>query len=217
MVGNQNREHTSYFNVSHGKVCARSTSDNPQAQKKVNAKTGEEYYLLEYDFIEGVITGVNLKKTTIPGTNNEIEKLAITGKSPEGKWQLEIMFPSRYADGFFKRIDAVNLGEKVRIAVGIFKDRDTGKENPYLIMYQNGEKIEPYYTREGEHQWPELKKVVFQGKEQWDSTDILKLIRETILPRIQKKIEATPAPNSLVAPRDENATVINPQGDDLPF
>ena len=62
------------------------------------------------------------------------------------------------------------------------KDKmDATKTITGITLYQDGEKIAPYYTKEDPKGLPQMVKIKVKGKEQWDDSDMMTFLEEMAL------------------------------------
>jgi hypothetical protein len=48
-------------------------------------------------------------------------------------------------------------------------------------LYQDGNKIAPYYTKEDPNGLPQMQKIKVKGKEQWDDSDMMAFLENMAL------------------------------------
>jgi hypothetical protein len=48
-------------------------------------------------------------------------------------------------------------------------------------LYQDGQKIAPYYTKEDPKGLPQMVKIKVKGKEQWDDSDMMQFLEQAAL------------------------------------
>ena len=71
------------------------------------------------------------------------------------------------------------------------KDKnDPTKTITGVTLYQDGNKIAPYYTKEDPNGLPQMKKIKVKGKEQWDDSDMMAYL-ENIATSIFTTLTAT--------------------------
>lgn len=128
----------------------------PNAGKKVQEEL--------YDELEGKILDI------FPRDHNEYGRswCILVQDDEEEMFQLEFPNASRYMTGFFTRLENCDLGKPVSFRTWSIM-QDNGKYKFYGTIQQDGQKISQKYTKDNPNGMPDLAKVVFQGKEQWDS------------------------------------------------
>lgn len=82
-------------------------------------------------------------------------------------FQLEFNWSSSYSEGYFSRIEGADLSKPLHFRCGY----DEQKKRGFGWLEQDGQKLEKRYTKDNPNGMPPLKKVMYQGKEQWDSYD----------------------------------------------
>jgi hypothetical protein len=62
------------------------------------------------------------------------------------------------------------------------KDKnDPTKTITGVTLYQDGNKIAPYYTKEDPNGLPQMQKIKVKGKEQWDDSDMMAFLENMAL------------------------------------
>lgn len=183
MVGHENKVNN-YYSVMFGKVVRSLGQNKPENMDHVKErenKNGNIVYEQFYDYIEGRIVGANLQHHEQYGDSIKL-KIENDGLSAE----LSIAFNSAYGRSFLFKLPNLDISKDVYIKPLIFTSKE-GKEITTLMLFQNykiinkkleGDKIENAYTKDNPNGLPQLKKVKFNGKEQWDKTDQLAFLKE---------------------------------------
>ena len=173
MVGNENKVNN-YYNVSNGKIVRSFGKTKPEGIKtheRVN-KNGETVYEQLFDFIQADIVDASLQSHEQYGDSI---KLRMEGDGLTA--ELSILFDSSYGRSFLFKIPNVDIKKEFKISPYAFLNKE-GKNIVGLNIHQSGEKIINAYSRENPNGLPQLKKVKFNGKEQWDKTEQLAFLRE---------------------------------------
>jgi hypothetical protein len=222
-----------YLSISDGKIAQRVQEDAEGAIKKTNKEGTKTYYEKHYPAISGFIRNVQ-KRSTEYG-----EKLQIEIEDAGETFLLEMPWSSRYSSGFFTCIPNIDVTKKIRFSPYMKVAVENGKEIKKTMLYlaYNDEKgtdgksvnIPWAFTKENPNGLPEMKKVLFKGKEEWDDTDrqafFEKIMNEILVPKIlaakagvtlstekPKPFINTPAPTSEPITTNGDA-----DSDDVPF
>lgn len=174
MVGTENNV-SNYYNISNGKVVksfGQNEPENTVTTSRTN-KNGVVVYEQLFDFIEGKIVDAELKTHEEYGDSI---LLTMQGANDE-KASIQIKFDSAYGRSFLFKLPKLNEGNPVKIRPYSFVDKETGKLITGLNLF-NPEKIANFYTKDNPNGLPQLKKVKFNGKEQWDKTEQIEFLKE---------------------------------------
>ena len=177
MVGNTSNV-SAYYNVSQGKIVRNYGTEKPEGIKTTarTNKKGVTIYEAFYDYIEGTIINARLSEHKEYG-----DDIQLTIKNGDTIAVLQIHFTSSYGRGFLYKIPNLKEGQPVHIKPFDFIPKNNNPENKRiqgLKITQNGEKIEPFYTRENRNGLPEVKMVIFNGEEKPDATDQIRFLND---------------------------------------
>lgn len=203
---------TTYLTIINGKITKKASIATPGAIERVN-KMNETVYELHFDSLTGMVKKIDTKD----GDYGKQWLITITDNLDD--FMIQIPFSGRYANGFLKRLPNIDLNNEIEIKTGVFQ------EKPYLSVYQNGQKVPYYFTKETPHGLPEMEQVMVKGKPQWDDSKMLlwleNYVAEEITPKLKDKYEL---PTDTVSEHEEDtnttqtSTAQPPQvSDDLPF
>ena len=147
------------------------------------------------------------------------------------KYSLQFGYSDGLAIAFLKMLPNVNLDKDVVFSVTKKLDPKDNKEKTSLFLNQDGEPIEHAYSLANPNGLPEMKMVVVNGKEVWDSTERLAFLQNMvdtqIIPKLNREVELAQIPASenekpfptefsdFDAPKDEGHLDIDP--DDIGF
>lgn len=142
-----------------------------------------------FDCIEDAyIVGIYKRESDVPFQSDKLITWEVLMKTKEGDlYQVTLPYSSRYAQGFFTRIESVDFSKPVDMNLYNIKG-DDGKSRAYLTLSQGGEKIPSNYTKDNPNGMPELKQFVLKNKTVWDDSEQLKFF-EAIMEDAVKKIE----------------------------
>jgi hypothetical protein len=173
MVGTENNV-SNYYNISNGKVVRSFGKNEPegiQTTSRVN-KNGDTVFEQNFDFIEGAIVDAKLTEHDEYGSH-----IVLTISDGETKADLQIKFDSAYGRSFLFKLPKLDVKSKVKIKPYSFVSKDNGKTITGLNVF-NPNKVENAYTKDNPNGLPQLKKVKFNGKEQWDKTEQIEFLTE---------------------------------------
>lgn len=147
------------------------------------------------------------------------------------KYSLQFGYSDGLAIAFLKMLPNVNLDKDVIFSVTKKLDPKDNKEKTSLFLNQDGEPIKHAYSLANPNGLPEMKMVVVNGKEVWDSTERLAFLQNMvdtqIIPKLNREVELAQIPASenekpfptefsdFDAPKDESHLDIDP--DDIGF
>lgn len=150
------------------------------------------------------------------------------------KYSLQFGYSDGLAIAFLKMLPNVNLDEDVVFSISKKFDPKDNKEKTSLFLNQNNEPIKHAFTMALPNGLPEMKMVVVNGEEKWDSTERLAFLQNMVDTQILPKLNREPSTGSEVvadavksekpfpnefsdfdAPKDESHLDIDP--DDIGF
>jgi len=227
-AGVRNTTQTTFYSVNGGKLTRRVSEKTATSVERKLTKGPNEGQIIheeQADFITGQLLSVDKKVSEKPINGTHLKSwVFVLDTSTNGvvsRAQIELSYNSSLSTNLLKRLPNVDISKDITVAVGRGFDDIKKKDFDWITIYQSGNKVDPFFTKENPNGFPELKKVKFQGKEQWDNTDQIEFWENDFLPKFKEKLKAihkdeAPAP----APAPENATAFesdSQQGDDLPF
>lgn len=127
------------------------------------------------------------------------------------------MFTSnRYATSFLKALPNVDLKEKVTFSPWSMQDgKDNTKTVTGVTMYQHGDKVFSYYTKEDPKGLPQMTQIKVKGKMVWDSSDMDEFLEAMVLKIFPKS--AAPATSTTSTPAATGGFTPAATGDEPPF
>jgi hypothetical protein len=173
MVGTENNV-SNYYNISNGKVVRSFGKNEPegiQTTSRVN-KNGDTVFEQNFDFIQGSIVDAKLTEHEEYGSH-----IVLTISDGETKADLQIKFDSAYGRSFLFKLPNLDVKSNVKIKPYSFVSKDNGKTVTGLNLF-NPNKIDNAYTKDNPNGLPKLKKVKFNGKDQWDKTEQIEFLTE---------------------------------------
>lgn len=147
----------SYANIKNGKIMVYAGQGNPQREE---------------DYMEGVITSISLKTEQYEG--KEYESIIFDMTDGNSTAQLKTYFDSGYARGVLNSLPNADLSKPVRISPSNKDDKST------CFVSQSGSPVKWAFTKDNPNGMPQLKKVRFNGKDQWDKTDQIEFYKKLI-------------------------------------
>ncbi|MHA1903892.1 MAG: hypothetical protein ACW977_07970 [Candidatus Thorarchaeota archaeon] len=197
-----------YLNVMFGKVVQKVKADTEGAISRVN-KNGDTVYENHYDSFSGSLVSARIESTEKYGDFVELVM------ESDGDY-FNVQFPVRsgYGRSFMYRLPNLEVTEEFEITPYDFENNE-GKRVSGLNLYQNGEKILSFWTRENPGKLPELEEVEFQGKTRWDDGKRTKYLVKAFNKKMSGMAPPEPKPEPKPKPKAKVAEV--EEDDDLPF
>jgi hypothetical protein len=208
-----NFEKKIYFNVYKGKIAQR-VDGNAEGCVERTLDSGKTIHEIYHDYVEGYIHDMEYKEHEWNGKKIKSINFTIVNNGLTGV--LSIPYNSRMSGSFYVRMENIDFSKLVRFAPVIGNN-----DNVYLWIQNGGENVEPLYTKDNPNGLPQLKKVVVNGEETWDSTEQMKFfndkIKNIILPAIEEAKKGTEIETLGNADLDQAEETIVEETDDLPF
>lgn len=117
--------------------------------------------------VSGIITAVNFKIENYQGV--DYEQCGITIVDGEEKYQLQMNSDSGYFRGFCNFLKSGSPTERVKLAPN-YKEVD-GKKKSTCFVEQDGKALKAFHTKDNPGDYPQMEKVTFKGKDQWDGSN----------------------------------------------
>lgn len=212
MLGNQSNK--IYLSVSDGKVIRRVAEGTPGAEARTK-KDGSITWEQRFSFITGQIKSISTKTNNFQGT--EMKDWVFEIEDGSESYTLQIMYDSRYAVSLLNALcnPAVDLTKPVTISPWMKIVNDKKKTACYLKQgtgQDNG--IDWFFTKDHPNGLPELKQVVFKGKESWDNFDQVQFLENYIETKVKPRLAVVGNVSTYNTPTDNSSL---PDDDDLPF
>ena len=170
---NTQHGHTEYFTVSDGQFVKRVKEPTEASQSRVN-KNGVTVHEERYKALTGTIVSAEIRESDY-GKDWSFKMV-----HEEGAYVIQMPYGSRYATDLAKRFRNIRQGEAVRLMPWSLIDDKTGKKRSGLAVYQGGQKLEPFFTKDSAEQLPQLKQVKVSGKMVWDSTELDEAVEQIL-------------------------------------
>lgn len=156
---------TEYFTVSDGQLVKRVKEPTAMSQSRTN-KNGVTVHEERYKALTGKLIKSELRESQYG------KDWSFTIAHEGGRYVVQMPHGSRYATDFAKRFPNIDLNQDVKLQPWALVDEASGKKRAGISIYQGGQKVEPFYTRDSAEQMPQLKQVKVSGKMVWDSTEL---------------------------------------------
>jgi len=179
-----------YLSIAEGKLVRQYKDAIKDVTVSRINKTGRTVHEQKFDYIEGKITNLRVnindfgKQYIVEITDDE-----------ENKFMINIMYSSRYANSFLRCLPSVDLNKPVKLQPwSLIDKKDPTKTVTGITMWQNNEKIMPYYTKEAPNGCPNMVQVKFKGELKWDSSDMDEFLEQKSLALFEKQATTTDGP-----------------------
>jgi len=137
---NRNVENKIYFNIVSGKFAQRVKEGTAGAVTRFSEKKKENVYEILNDRLTGTIESMSIDKT-------EYGKQLVIMMTDEGEsYQVTIPVESKYFDSFCSKILSADLSKFLELAP--FSFAPDGKKITGMNIYQDGKKLDYYFTKE---------------------------------------------------------------------
>ena len=169
-MGLKQRQSTgkNFLKIFDGKIVKESKqpfeSDLPIKERE--NKNGDKVYYVEYDMLGGKLSNADIRR--VESLDTDILELHVDD-FPDS-YVLSIGVETRFGRSFLTRMLNLDLNKEMEIAPYSFKDKE-GKQVSGLVIYQDGEKVMPVYTKEEPNGMPDAKKIRKGKDDKWDFTD----------------------------------------------
>lgn len=206
-LSNTNSDRATYLNIIDGKITRKVNQETPNAVARTNKK-GDTVYELQYDKLEATIEKMQIEK------DDYGKKLVVTLSEAADRYLLTIPVESKFFDHFCAKIGNVNIEQPVTIAPYSFIPKGEAQKKSGLNFYQDGKKVEYYFT-EAE---PKGKPQPASAKLDEDEWKIFKMQeRKFYCEFITKVFGNEPQERPTEPALSKQKPVVKPEGDDLPF
>lgn len=162
----------------------------------VNKKTGEAIWRLEYDFLEGVIVGLEKRETDFG------KFLDIHIDDVGDRYILSLDRGERYWTDFLYRLGGVDLNDRVKLTPYSIPDEDSGRTGKFLVIYQGGAKVERAWTKANDYAGgpPQGEQKEINEEVKWDFGARNRWLEEKVLEPIREKLRFLNTPPNDEAP-----------------
>lgn len=157
-----NTSNYTFCNIIEGKFAIKATAETEGAVKRIN-KNEQQVFEVHHNAVEGFLHSVD----TAEGKYGKY--LSISLRDDNGIYVVQIPLDSSFAYSFFNRTNKINFDKEIELRSYAFEKG--GKKTRSIVVYQFGQKLDKQWSEENRGELPDLKKIIYQGKEVWDSTD----------------------------------------------
>jgi hypothetical protein len=165
---NKNEGRGMFLNISNGKIVRQHQNPVEGVTVTRENKNGKVVHEETFDSITGVITSIKSKETPF----GMVWEVTVT--DGEETFILSWNYSSRYTNHFFRALPNIDIAQEVKVNPWSMRDKnDPSKTAIGLSMYQGGNKVEFYYTKDEPRDMPDLVQTKVKGKIQWDDSDQL--------------------------------------------
>ena len=166
------KENVKYIRTRGGKFVLNVPAHTPDAKERTT-ESGKTYSYLEYDWIDGLITGLSLNSREWDG--KEFEDIEIRMIDSDGdKYVLILSTNSAVGNCFFNLMENIKPEKPVKFSIKRTDERDS------LFAEQSGETIKWKYTKANPGNKPQWEQIMVKGKKVWDNTDELLFFKERL-------------------------------------
>ena len=145
----------------------------PGSVQRIN-KNNETINVMRFNTLIGKITKIEYKVTDKYG---DFWSITIVD---DRTYKLDLPVSSSSTFYFLNRLINEELNLKAPVELKVFAEVDDDKKKTIILIKQGGKMINGVYTKDNPQDLPSMEKVLFKGKEQWDSTKRDRFLREII-------------------------------------
>jgi hypothetical protein len=166
---------TTYLSVADGNLVRQHKQANERTTERLT-KTGKLVFEERFKDLTAKLDGIATRE------NDYGKQWQIKFQDQGDFYIVSLPYSSRYASSFLKVLPNIDLSKEIRFMPWAMKDKnDPTKTITGITMYQDGEKLAPYYTKEDPKGLPQMVKIKVKGKEQWDDSDMMSYLEEMAL------------------------------------
>jgi hypothetical protein len=158
-----------------GKFVERVDENTTGAVARVLEKgpnAGKTVYELSYEGYEGQIYDVQTEASEY-GTRLVIFMDVSTVEQPNAKVKITLPLSSGPAKAFLSRLPVIDFSKDVLLNGYNIQSKETGRFNQFIVPYQDGKKIEAFYTKDKPNGLPKMQQIKVKGNLVWDDTEQL--------------------------------------------
>jgi hypothetical protein len=166
---------TTYLSVADGNLVRQHKQANERTTERLT-KTGKLVFEERFKDLTAKLDGIATRE------NDYGKQWQIKFQDQGDFYIVSLPYSSRYASSFLKVLPNIDLSKEIRFMPWAMKDKnDLTKTITGITMYQDGEKLAPYYTKEDPKGLPQMVKIKVKGKEQWDDSDMMSYLEDMAL------------------------------------
>lgn len=165
-LSNLGGANTTYLSVADGNLVRQHKQANAQTTERLT-KTGKLVFEERFKDLTAKLDGIDTRE------NDYGKQWQLKFQDQGDYYVVSLPYSSRYASSFLKALPNIDLSKEVRFMPWAMKDKnDPTKTVTGITLYQDGEKVAPYYTKEDPKGLPQMVKIKVKGKEQWDDSEM---------------------------------------------
>lgn len=191
-----------FLNFQSGKFVQRVKPDTTGATPRVLEKgpnAGTTVYELHFDSYEGAILNIETEASEYGQKLNILLDVS-TEEEPDAKVKITLPLSSGPAKGFLSRLPVIDFKKDVCLC-GYNIKSDAGKFNSYLVPYQDGVKLNPFFTKDTPNGLPQMQQIKVKGNLVWDDTEQIEFFENLILNYFPSVGGNSEAPTSAPEPK----------------
>lgn len=166
---------TTYLSVADGNLVRQHKQANAQTTERIT-KTGKLVFEERFKDLTAKLDGISTRE------NDYGKQWQLRFQDGGDYYVISLPYSSRYASSFLKVLPNLDLSKEVRFMPWAMKDKlDATKTITGITLYQDGEKLAPYYTKDDPKGLPQMVKIKVKGKEQWDDSDMMSYLENMAL------------------------------------
>ena len=201
---------TSYWNVKMGGIVRTVRADTAGAVPRTN-KNGDTVYEIVQKEWEGLLSDISIQEGKFG------PQVVLNFVEDGHNTQISMNPYSNYGRTFLMKLPNMNLEEKFTISPYEFTPENSDRVRTGVSIFQNGEKIMPYWTQENPGKKPDWEETTVKGKKVMNNDKeieyLLGVAQEQFIDKFESKMPATD--NVPVETVTEDTFV--EEEDDMPF
>lgn len=166
-----------FIRCAFGKMIVERSEPGEGTETRTN-KEGRQVHELKFEKLSDVnIVGMRKKVGQYNGQRTAEYQLKLSNDAGE-LCALTFSESSKYTDGFFGRVESIDLKKPVTFRVGSIFVKEKNKSRPFLVVEQDGQTIDHLYPYGENHsgafgEKPSAKPVTINGQTHYDFSKII--------------------------------------------
>jgi hypothetical protein len=180
MPGLGNRSTSIFLYISDGYVVRRFKEPTKGSKERVLKKgpnAGKTVHEEHYDFIEGAITNITVKKGEYGKTWNV--KINANGTD----YILQLDYSSGYSSAFLKTLPNIDFAYDVKLAPQLKVEGD--KKKATIFVSQNDTPVKWFFTKDNPGDLPQMTQIKVKGELKWDDSDMMEYLEKMVNEKIR--------------------------------
>jgi hypothetical protein len=174
-LSNLGGANTIYLSVADGNLVRQHKQANERTSERLT-KTGKLVFEERFKDLVAKLDNIQTR------TNDYGTQWQLFFSDADGNYVVSLPYSSRYASSFLKALPNIDISKEIKFMPWAMKDKmDATKTITGITLYQDGQKIAPYYTKEDPKGLPQMVKIKVKGKEQWDDSDMMQFLEQAAL------------------------------------